>query len=48
LVTPARRTETDAPGLAAARRRAVDVAAIAARTNAEGLRARSTGAHAKQ
>jgi hypothetical protein len=37
LVTATRRAHTDAPGLVATRRRAVDVSAIAGRTDAKGL-----------
>ena len=45
LVTPAGRPHAGASGGVATARRAVDVSAIAARTDAEGLGARSTRAH---
>jgi hypothetical protein len=48
LVTPARRTETDAPAFATTCQRAVHVSAIAGRTHGKGLGARSARAHPKR
>jgi hypothetical protein len=48
LMASARRSHTGAPSCAATRRRAVDVAAIAGRTNAKRLCTRSTRAHPKR
>jgi hypothetical protein len=48
LVTAPRRSHTGAPGLAATRRRAVDVSSIAGGTNAKRLCTRSARAHPKR